>query len=217
MTDPRRFPPAAQKLNPTGVAAIPPAASAPPEPPPPPSGDPTKVPWSAIRAIVRRWDGWDLYNHDDVTGRHGNTDSALLREFADRISRLRPPGSEDQRDQFADEIAHLAAQYVPPADVDQLAATLRATIADLDGHIARRAGEIAAPYIEAGASHGVEVRREMEQAERRHADLTAEFRRRIAALERQVDGQRERAEKAEALLVQAEAYVRELQDNPTAN
>lgn len=38
MTDPRDFPPAAQRLNAAGVAAIPPAAHTPPEPPPPPSG-----------------------------------------------------------------------------------------------------------------------------------------------------------------------------------
>lgn len=38
MTDPRDFPPAAQKLNPAGVAAIPPASSSPPEPPAPPNG-----------------------------------------------------------------------------------------------------------------------------------------------------------------------------------
>ncbi len=38
MTDPRDLPPAAQKLDPAGVAAIPPAASTPPELPPPPGG-----------------------------------------------------------------------------------------------------------------------------------------------------------------------------------
>ncbi len=37
VTDPRQFPPASQKLNPAGVAAIPTAASSLPEPPAPPS------------------------------------------------------------------------------------------------------------------------------------------------------------------------------------
>ncbi len=40
MLNPADFPPAAQNLNPAGVAAIPAAAGTPPEPPTPPSGKP---------------------------------------------------------------------------------------------------------------------------------------------------------------------------------
>ncbi|MGI5161432.1 winged helix-turn-helix domain-containing protein [Microbispora sp. CA-102843] len=67
---------------------------------------------------------------------------------------------------------------------------LHATVADLQGHIEARAQEIAAPLI-AGAERAADERAaaaesELAAARQRWADLEQEFRRQIAALERQV-------------------------------
>lgn len=170
-----------------------------------------KVPWSVIREAVRRRDAWDMYNHDAVVGRHGSADPSLVREFAARIRHLDTPGREPRRDGLAADLDRLADQYAPPAD---LAATLRATIADLDGHIARHAAQIAAQHIAASAAEVAAARLEVELAEEAHRKTHAQHGTRIDVLVQQVNLQRERAEKAEALLVQAEDYVRELQDAP---
>jgi hypothetical protein len=110
MIDPSRFPPASQKLNAAGVAAIPPAASTAPEPPPPPSGTsspkPSKVSWLAIREALLRHDAKDLY--DQVGGRYGWTDPWLVREFATRIRALHVDGRQERRDALASDLEQMA-------------------------------------------------------------------------------------------------------------
>ncbi len=172
MTDPRAFPPAAQKLNPAGVAAIPPAASTPP--PLPPSGR------SASWAIGHRGPDIELPSGCAIEG--------VNRHAAEHAQETRRPVKIYHRCPGGNwtEIREINP-WKAPEPAQQLADTLKAVAANLDGHIARHAATVAAPHIAASAAEVAAARHETEMAERRHADLVAEFRRQIAALEKARD------------------------------
>ncbi|MGW6502940.1 hypothetical protein [Nonomuraea angiospora] len=86
---------------------------------------------------------------------------------------------------------------------EQLAAdldTLRDMIGDLQGHIERRAAELAAPHIaEAGVTAGREVA-DARAKQQRAEDLVTELRRRVTALQRRDEAYRERVDAAEAII-----------------
>jgi hypothetical protein len=106
-------------------------------------------------------------------------------QLADRFEAFYPdPGAPGLTLPFADLIGDRAP------DTPELAATLAATIADLDGYITRKAEAIAAPVIAAAQEAALEPAAEARADAQRWKDVNAELGRRIAALER-------RAERAE--------------------
>lgn len=81
-------------------------------------------------------------------------------------------------------------------------------IANLQEYIDRRAGELAAPHI---AAAGVQAGEEVAAArsgQQRAEDLVTELRRQFAALERNRDSYRQRAERAEATIRRVHAAAK---------
>lgn len=71
-------------------------------------------------------------------------------------------------------------------DAEALAGILRATVADLDGYIGRRAAELAAPMVAAALADAGARTRAAAFAVQRRDDVIAEFRRRVRVVDRMV-------------------------------
>ncbi|MFB4285678.1 hypothetical protein ACBJ59_61200 [Nonomuraea sp. MTCD27] len=81
-------------------------------------------------------------------------------------------------------------------------------LADLDGFVERRAAEVAAPHIaETGVAAGLEVQAARD-AQQRAEDLTAELRRQLTSLERQIDRYRQENEQDKATIRRVRALTR---------
>ncbi|MEU8278187.1 winged helix-turn-helix domain-containing protein [Microbispora bryophytorum] len=111
----------------------------------------------------------------------------LLGSAAECIAGVRGIGYRLEAEALADPVT------APPATptIHGLAETLRDTVAGLDGHIERRAQQIADPLIEearrAADERVAAAERELANVRQRGEDLAAEFRRQLVALERQLD------------------------------
>lgn len=93
----------------------------------------------------------------------------------------------------------IRARHPDGLDPAELAATLAAMIADLDGYITRKAEVIAAPVIAAAQEAALEPAAEAQADAQRWKDVNTELGRRIAALQRNLDASRRYREIAEGL------------------
>jgi hypothetical protein len=84
----------------------------------------------------------------------------------------------------------LAGRGRRPLPVDVAVAGLRSVTADLDGYIARRAAELAAPVVARAREEAAAVVARAEDELRRRDDLAAELRRHAEAMERQLSSWR---------------------------
>lgn len=89
---------------------------------------------------------------------------------------------------------------------DDLLSELKGMTADLQGHIERRAAELAQPLIDQAREDAAVEVKSAQGMQQRAEDLNTELRRQLRPLGRQVDHYRQRAETAEA----ANARVRQL-------